>query len=306
MAEDIAEIEKLAHLRKIGALTEEEFQERKRRALGRERNRTRWILAAIIGVLCAAGLAWSYVSFRTKPAALPVAPTAGLAVAQFPKVPATAQLKSDPVGVPPPALADAFAAAYPSPKVKLNFNGRQELVKFSPKTLVQMDASTFVLVSSGENTTEDCHACSGYYSLAYLGLYPELQVEGEIFTGSGTQGGWGNPPELQITKRLGPLPLLVVTSGYMGQGTIIESISVVNIGRKFSEAHVVVSGIETSYDDSGNYGNCSITGTLKPLRYGETFAISYTGTWSGRSVFSLSDTAKEDGLELYSHCPKGN
>lgn len=148
-----------------------------------------------------------------------------------------------------------------------------------------------------------CHACQGFYSVAYLGAYPDLTKEGEPFVGTGSLGGWGNPPKVTAVKSLGPRPMVLVRGSSMGQGIQDDYGSMVLLGNRISDVREVAEGFELSYDDSGKPGTCSIIGRVAPLVYGKTFRVDYSGSWKGRSVFPVDGYGTKSDAELWKKCP---
>ncbi len=298
---DITRLERLTALRDRGGLTAEEFETQKA-ALMVDRTAPPTMLvigiAALLIALAAAGGFWT---FRHQRAPTGVAGSTSAKEAQT--RPAATTPPTIKAQVPAPTAKEAFRLVYPSAKVKVPMHGETYQVNFTPALLVRVNPTTYALVSTGKDVVNDCHACQGFYSIAYLGTYPALTKEGEPYVGTGSMGGWGNPPEVAAITSIGPQPMLLVKGGQTAQGIQVEYGTMVLLGDRISDVHEVTEAFELSYDDSGKYGSCAITGRIAPLVYGKTFRVDYSGSWKGRSVFLLEGYENKSDVELWKKCP---
>jgi hypothetical protein len=299
--DDITKLERLAALRDRGGLTAEEFDTQKAAVMGDRSGALTALIASgvtLLVVLLAAGGVWMS-RHHAAPTGVTTSPRAK--DAQLGHLATTTQAIETPI--PAPSAKDAFRLVYPSAKVKVPLQGETFQVGFAPAFVVRVNSTTFALVSTGKDVVNDCHTCQGFYSVAYLGAYPGLAKEGEPFVGTGSVGGWGNPPDVAAITSLGPQPMLLVKSSSMGQGIQEEYGSILLLGDRISEVREVTEGFELSYDDSGKPGTCTITGRVTPLLYGKTFRVDYTGSWKGRSIFPVDGYGTTSEVELWKKCP---
>lgn len=298
---DITTLERLTALRDGGGLTAEEFEAQKALLMADRAGAPNMLItsvAALLIVLAAGGGYW-IVRRQAAPTSV-TASTSGKGAQTGPAAPTPPPIATQ---VPAPTAKEAFRLVYPSAKVKVPMHGETYQVNFTPAFVVRINPTTYALVSTGKDVVNDCHACQGFYSIAYLGTYPALTKEGEPFVGTGSVGGWGNPPEVAAITSLGPRPMLLVKGGVMAQGIQGEYGTMVLLGDRISDVREVTEGFELSYDDSGRPGTCAIIGRVAPLVYGKTFRVDYSGSWRGRSVFRVDGYGTKSDVDLWKKCP---
>lgn len=186
-------------------------------------------------------------------------------------------------------LEAAFRAAYgkPSPVAAQTPLGT---VNFKPGGLVDVDHSAGVvaLVALGENP-ENCHACTGNLSVHYLkrtalGLKPWGTVNDYEFDGD----GFGAPPNWSVRRDLERYPVLVIETGYTGQGCTSAQQSLVELTPEAAEMRV--ASVPILYDNSGAYEEgdpqvVELEGEIRPLVKGKRFEVVFHGTRSLRLIY---------------------
>lgn len=182
----------------------------------------------------------------------------------------------------------AFSIVYPIGQALVTIDGEAINVRFSPIALVRLDRSTMVLVSGGQNLDQNCHGCTGFFSIAYLGSHPGWTVEGSPYLGMGQTGGWGTPPEIAIIRSLSPEPMVLVRSGQSGQGSTESWGRLVRLGPTIDAVSVALDRFDISYDNDGSAADCSIKGKIIPGKRGRSFTIRYTGTYRGDVIYTSS------------------
>lgn len=300
--DDITKLERLAALRDRGGLSAEEFEVQKAAIIaGRPRSPVVLIgsVVALLVAFVAAGGLWMSRRHEDPVSAAP----ASLPANNGALGPRALAPPADTTPIPAPTAKEAFLLVYPAAKARVSLQGETYQVRFTPAFVVAVNPTTFALVSTGKDVVNDCHGCQGFYSVAYLGTYPALAKEGEPFVGTGSMGGWGNPPEVAPIASVGPSPMVLVKSSSTGQGIQGEYGSMVLLGDRISDVREVTEGFELSYDDSGKPGTCAITGRIAPLVYGKTFRVDYSGSWKGRSTFAVDGYGAKSDVELWKKCP---
>ena len=163
-------------------------------------------------------------------------------------------------------------------------------MNFKPGGLVDVDHSAGVvaLVALGENH-DNCHACTGGLSVHYLkrtasGFEPWGAVDGYRFDGD----GFGAPPNWSIRRDLEDYPVLVIETGYTGQGCTSAQQALVELTPEGAE--VRVGSVPVLYDNSGAYEEddpqiVELQGEIHPLVKGRRFEVVFHGTRSLRLVY---------------------
>jgi len=295
MSDHLERLERLAKLRADGALTEQEYAAQKAAVLsaGAPRGEAQivgqdprpsktwlWLgVAILVGVaILAAG--YRLLVKRSPTTAPPAASSPATSAATAPSKAAAE----------PPDLTkeEAFRIVYPTGKAVAKFDDESIHVRFSPIALVRLDASTLVLISGGQNLDQDCHGCTGFFSIAYLGAAPGWTVEGVPYVGIGQTGGFGSPPEIAIIRSLSSEPLVFVRSGQSGQGSTETWGQLVRLGPTIHDVSIALDRFDVSYDNDGGSADCSIEGKIVPGKRGQSFTIRYTGTFSGDVAYTSS------------------
>jgi len=314
MSDHLERLERLAKLRADGALTEQEYAAQKAALLsagaprveaqivGHDPRPSRtwlWLgVAILVGVvILAAG--YSLVMKRSPTRAPPAASSPAISDAT-----ALSKAVAEPADL---TKEEAFRIVYPTGKAVAKFDDESINVRFSPITLVRLDASTQILISGGQNLDQDCHGCTGFFSVAYLGAAPGWTVEGVPYVGMGQTGGFGTPPEIAIIRSLGPEPMVFVRSGQSGQGSTESWGQLVRLGATIDDVSIALTRFDVSYDNDGGAADCSIEGRIVPGKPGRSFTIRYTGAYSGDVVYTSSGGAYTPvggpPRDLWKRCP---
>jgi hypothetical protein len=182
---------------------------------------------------------------------------------------------------PAPSLKGAFAAAYPHPLVSVaDQPGARYRMK--PRALYRVSPNTFALVSEGEYQGDAAHVTGGYASIAYVVAAAGLSMQGQPFGISATMGGFGGPPQVTATARIGRLKTLQVETGYFDQGEGDSSAELVELGPTIKDVAVVADEIPMSYTISaGTNYHCTITGRIAPVRQDRVLDVVYAGSYHG-------------------------
>ena len=245
----------------------------------KSRKRLRPGVAALAGVAIVAVASPSLTSHSRANATPMLASPAALAAAT------PSEAAADPVKL---TRDEAFSIVYPTGTALVTVDDEAINVGFSPIALVRLDGSTLVLVSGGQNLDQNCHGCTGFFSIAYLGSHPRSTVEGSPYVGMGQTGGWGTPPEIAIIRSLSPEPMVLVRSGQSGQGSTESWGQLVRLGPTIDDVSVALNRFDLSYDNDGSAADCSIEGKIIPGKRGRAFKIRYTGTYRGEVIYTSS------------------
>jgi hypothetical protein len=242
----------------------------------KSRKRLRPGVAALAGVAIVAVASPSLTS-HSRAIAAPILASAA--------APAPPEAAADPVRL---TRDEAFSIVYPTGKALATVDGEAINVLFSPIALLRLDGSTLVLVSGGQNLDQNCHGCTGFFSIAYLRSHPGWTVEGSPYVGMGQAGGWGTPPRIAIIRSLSPEPMVLVRSGQSGQGSTEAWGQLVRLGPTIDDVSVALDHFDLSYDNDGGAADCSIEGRIIPGKPGRAFRIRYRGTYRGEVIYTSS------------------
>lgn len=293
MTDRIEQLERLAHLRSSGALTEEEFQHEKR-------------------LLNAAAMAEPALTAEgAEPIA--VAPTATSGRGKFWVLGGLAVLAAGGVGVAStqllglsdlkqndPALTAAGAAkAAPKPASgikELPYARQLELAEqavfgagptkeigiedgtvlsYADSKLIWSDSGA-ILISAGSNPVivPNSMGALGVFYLKEVGGKFEVTIRRPDAIGGGTMG---NPPEWKVLDDFGDVPMIVSESGGVWQGYQCGGTEVTAL---FKSGPTDVAAFASVYDETGAKGGGgeAITGKIANIVKNKSFDVRFTGT----------------------------
>ena len=250
------------------------------------------VLVLIVGI--------AYVRFSSLRSPVPPPPETSSPQALGP--PPSATLPTGPVVTGPPAMDTAFAAAFPSPQIRVQTDAGETNVRFSPAAFYALPEGGYVLLSRGENLDDTCHACSGFYAITYLTWSTGPTVVGAPFVREGGNSGMG--PDLKVVEGLAGRPMAQATSSFTSQGATETNADFVWLGRSPAEVFVAMAGVPIGYDDEGGEAKCAITSKLR-RGPADTIEVIYGGSWNGRATYLKTGRQFEptDKLDLSAKCP---
>jgi hypothetical protein len=302
--DELSELERLTRVWKDGGLTEEEFQARKAALSERRRVGGLPVAAAVTMVAAAFVLGYGARWLQDRSGSAGGALNSASATNSVLVTNSTTETQ-----LVDPTPAEAFGIAFPSPDQQITVDGQSRHVRFAPGTVRRIGQNTYALVSLGTNLDDNSHAAQGFLAISYLGRFPNLQVIGQPFYASGSNGGFGAPPRVRWVDGLGERPVLEAISSGMGQGISTSSMDLFWLGETVDRVHQGLSNVEIHYDDSaaGNTPACTIDSRIAPDRNGRGgFTLRYSGSYTGQVAFTftgLNWTPASAPPQLFSVCP---
>ncbi len=213
----------------------------------------------------------------------------------------------------PPALKQAFAAAYPKAVVPVRVNDTAtNRMRFSPALLVPLPQGRYALVSKGQNVDDTCHGCDGAYSVAHLKqVGSRLTLEAPPFAQADSDSGFGAPPKLELFNGLAAEPVLSVRGSHEGMGSVERWQSLIRLGGDARATKVAATfPVGLTVRDEHNKLKCAMSAKLAPMAADQSITLTYTGAlqrqvryaWSGDRWTARN--AVKDMEQLYDFCPK--
>ncbi|HEX6376405.1 MAG TPA: SHOCT domain-containing protein [Allosphingosinicella sp.] len=291
------ELERLQRLRQSGALTQEEFQEEKRRLLGHETiappemadeetegppsRRPLYLLiggaalvVAIVAGLWLGNLVGGGETFEGGNAALPQENSAG--VANLIETPAPPDVRTFP---PEEQLARAFEAAFGSrgeAAVTVQADGTSEDVRYAPGRLI-WPAFGPVLLSEGK-VQDPAHVSAGKIAIHYLKPAADRFEVVRTFPSGVVTGSFGKVARWSVSPRFSNWPVIVSEGGGTWQGYTCSWLKLTELR---PDGPVELATVPLSYDDAGAKEDQaearSIDGKILNVVKNQSFDIVYSG-----------------------------
>ena len=205
----------------------------------------------------------------------------------------------------PPTVEEAFNTAYPTPKRRLEIDGRKAVATFSAYQLLPLSQTEYVLLTKGQNE-EDFHAASGYVGITYFFVGGGLKPLHPTIVADASDGGWGNPPGLSLIHEITSNPVLMASSSFLEGGDMDTSVDLIDLPLDPDKLSIM-GNIPISFSNGGAGKHCNIDGNIVNGLKDAWFQVVYSGSWSHTVTYKVESgkiVPQEKVGELFEHCPQ--
>lgn len=269
----------LNELRAAGGITDDEFDEQKRKLISARTNAWPFILGLGLAMLIVAGLAANW-AIQNEP------DDEGATPKQVESEKASSRLKSVEVTEQKPDLliqSFMLATGHEESFDEVRDGNRYRVV---PVRIINLP-SGFALLTTRE-IPDGCHACTGY-----LGVYYFNNDDGDLqltrsFPEAIPGWGWGAaPPEWTVTNKFTKNPAIYAAGGFMGQGILVSGATITELS---PSGPIASDLIGTGYSDEGANDpdsglSCNIEGKIANIVKDKGFDVIVSGDQSEKDHY---------------------